>query len=70
MEEKKIDHYHQMRAKEFVDALFNKDYFRKDVSRDDMNAIEDFLAFLFQSLSESTKKLAELDKRAKQAGVV
>jgi len=66
MMDEKIDGYYQMRAKEIVDMLFDKGYFREDVSRDDMNDVENFLAWSFQMQCEFAKKIALLIKKTKK----
>lgn len=66
MEEKTIEKYYQMRAEELVDAMFDKDYFREDVDRGDMQGVEDLLAFVFKSNVESAIKLNELNKKFKE----
>ena len=64
----KIEPYYQNRAKEFVDMLFDKGYFREDVSRNGMDDVEEFLAYLFKSYCESSVKTALLTKRIKGEG--
>jgi hypothetical protein len=64
-EEKKIEPFYQARAKDFVDVLFDKGYFREDVSRDGMNDVEDLLAYFVQSYCESAVKCVLLTKKIK-----
>lgn len=66
MKDEKIEQFYQIRAKEIIDLLFDKNYFREDVSRDDMQGIEDFLAWSFKTQCESAVKCAELSKRARE----
>lgn len=61
----KIEGYYQARAKEVVDMLFDKGYFREDVSRDGMKDVEDFIAWDFQTQCESAKRITLLTKRIK-----
>ncbi len=56
MEDKKIEIYHQNKAKEIVDGLFEAKIFRGDITRDQIQAIEDLIAYYFQSDSEATAK--------------
>jgi hypothetical protein len=63
---KEVEEFYQSRAKEFVDELFDKGYFREDVSRDGINDVENLLAFLFQQYCESAKRCALLVKRVKE----
>lgn len=65
-EKPKIDGYYQAQAKNVVDCLFDKGFLREDVSRDDMNAIEDLIGFLFQSHCDMAAKAALLTKKAKE----
>lgn len=50
---KEIEPYYQKRAEEFIDLLFDKGYFGAEIKRKDMRDVEEFLAFLFQSYTES-----------------
>lgn len=62
---KEIQGFYKVRAKEVIDLLFDKCYFREDVSRDGMNDVEDFLAWSFQSQCQSAAKIALLTKKIK-----
>jgi len=64
--EEKVEGYYQIRAKELIDLLFDKKYFREDVSRDDMQGIEDFLAWTLQTQCKMAVKCALLSKRTKE----
>lgn len=64
--EDKIEGFYQVRAKEIVDMLFDKGYFREDVSRDGMKDVEDFIAWDLQFQCEQAKKMARLIKRIKE----
>lgn len=57
---KEIEKHYQKRAEEFIDSLYDNGYFIKEVTRKDMRAVEDLLAFLFQSGVESALKGQEL----------
>jgi hypothetical protein len=63
--DEKIEPFYQIRAKEIVDMLFDKGYFKEDVSRDGMNDVESFLAWSFQVQCESAKRIALLIKQTK-----
>lgn len=65
MTEEKIEGFYQIRAKEMIDMLFDKGFFREDISRDGMNTIEDFLAWSFQSQCKSAVTCAQLVKKVK-----
>ena len=62
MENEKVEPFYQIRAKEIIDLLFDKKYFREDVSRTDMQEVENFLAWSFQSQCQSQVKCALLCK--------
>ena len=57
---KDIEPYYQNRAKEVVDMLFNGKLFKDKITRDNLNAIEDLIAYLFQSDAKSARKCAEI----------
>lgn len=54
-----IEKYHQVRAKHLIDTLFDKGLFAEGVSRDDMQSVENLIAFEYQSNADSAKKIAE-----------
>ena len=64
-EKPKIDGYYQTQAKYVVDMLFDKGFLDKDVSRDDMDAIEEFIGYMFQTYSEMAANIAVLTKKGK-----
>ena len=63
--ESKIDLYYMKQAKHTVDMLFDKGFLDKDVSRDDMDAIEEFIGYMFQMYSEMAANVALLSKKGK-----
>lgn len=65
MTEEAANPYYQRQAKFFIDALFDKGYFRSDVKREEMKKIEDLLAFLYQSQTDIAVKCCEMLVRAK-----
>lgn len=66
MTETKIEPHYQARAKHIVDMLFDKGLFADGVSRDDMKALEDLIAFEYQSSADSTKRLIEILAKVKK----
>jgi hypothetical protein len=50
-------------AKLLVDMLFEKDLFRERISRDDMNALEDFIYLSLNGTYESEKRITALMKK-------
>lgn len=55
----KIEPYYQARAKHLVDLLFDSGLFNENVTRDKMQAVEDLVAFEYQSSADTAKRLAE-----------
>jgi len=47
-------------AKSIVDLFFNTKLFKDDVTRDDMNGTEEFIAYCMQSRFESYLKIQKL----------
>lgn len=66
MEDEKVEGFYQERGKEIVDMMFDKGYFREDVSREGMKQVEDFLAWYIQTQCNSAVKVALLTKRIKE----
>ena len=65
-EKPKIDGYYMRQAKYIVDMLFDKGFLDKDCSRDDMDAIEEFMGYMFQSYSDMAANVALLTKKGKE----
>ena len=63
--EVKVDPYYQRRAKEMVDMFFDGQMFNKSLSRDDLMAIENYLAWEFETTATSSKKITKLMARIK-----
>lgn len=58
--EKEISIHHQNKAKEIVDTLFDKNIFNPRLSRDDMNSVEDLLAFYIEMEYNSAKTALDM----------
>lgn len=58
--DKTIEPYYQAEAKRIIDSMFDCKVFNEKMTRDDMKAYEDLLAYYFQSQNDSTKKATEL----------
>ena len=54
------ENYFKQDAKQIVDMLFDNNVFRKNVTREDMNATEEFINFLMESKFEIHLKLENL----------
>ena len=65
MEEEKIDPYYQNQAKGIIDMLFDAKLFHEKVSRDDMNAVEDLIAYYFKTFVDTANRMAELTTKWK-----
>jgi hypothetical protein len=59
----KIDKYYLKKAEEVVDALFDKGYFKEDVSRKEMTKVEELIGYIIQSESESAVKMHEMIRK-------
>ncbi len=57
--DEKIEPYYQSEAKRFVDSMFDSKIFSEKMTRDDLNAYEDLLAFYMQSHAQSAQKVAD-----------
>lgn len=64
MDKEKIEPFYQLRAKEVVDVIFDKHYFKDSVTRDDMQKVEDFLAWNMQYQCQSAVQCALLINKA------
>lgn len=65
----KIEPYYQARAKFLVDSLFDNKLFRDDVTRDKMQAVEDLIAFEYQSSADTAQRLADFHAKHNLLGV-
>ena len=55
--------YFKQDAKQIVDMLFDNKIFREDVTRDDLNAVENHINFLLDSKFDSHLRLEKLVKK-------
>lgn len=53
MKKQKIEKRYRIRARDFVDNVFDKGYFASGVTRKDMRYVEEYLAFLLQSSAQT-----------------
>lgn len=61
--ENKIETYYQNQGKLLIDTLFDAKIFAEKITRNDLQAFEDFAAYLFQSEAYSAKKIAAFKAR-------
>lgn len=64
-----IEKYYQARAKNLVDTLFEKGLFNDSLSRDDMRAVENLIAFEYQSSADSVKRTSEFLANIKETNL-
>ena len=55
-----ISIHHQNKAKEIVDTMFDKNVFNQKFSRDDLQKVEDLIAFYIHMEHESAKRALEV----------
>lgn len=56
----KIEPYYQAKGKFIVDALFDKKMFHENLTRDDMQATENLLAWILQNEAQSSARATRL----------
>lgn len=54
-----VEEYYKREAKKLTDLLFNKGFLDKDLSRQSINWLEDFLGYIMQTQVESAVKANE-----------
>lgn len=55
-----ISIHRQNKAKEIVDTLFEKNVFNQSMTRNDLQSVEDLIAFYIQSEYNSAKRSEEI----------
>jgi hypothetical protein len=60
-----IDSYYKARAKDLTDFLFNEGFLHDDLSRQSIDALEHYLAFILQSHCELAVQAAMLVKKVR-----
>lgn len=66
--EKEIDQCYKNDAKRIVDTLFESGVFHEKITRDDMNAFENLIAFYLDSNAKSVKRDLEFIETVKHLG--
>lgn len=59
-EQKLRDPYYQKAAKHVVDNLFNNGVFNEKLSRNDLQSVEDLIAFYFDSYAHTARRAADI----------
>ena len=62
----KIEPYYRKQAQWFIDMLFDKGYFDRDTTREDMRQAEELLAYQFQSQAETAASGERLLRRVRE----
>lgn len=62
-DDKKIDPYYKRIAVEFVDMMYDTKLINPDVKREDVRALDDYVAYTYQSVYDSAKRQVEFTKK-------
>ena len=62
----KIESHLQAKAKYVIDTLFDKGYFNTNIQRDEMNDVENLLAFTYQQVSDDKAHSIEISRRFRE----
>lgn len=65
MEDLEIEEFYRRRAKDHVNMLFDKNLLNPELSREGIQWLEDYMAFIFQSDAKMTEKTTLLIARLK-----
>ena len=65
MNEPEIDLHYKKRAEEFIDMLFDTHLLNPEIKRKDMRAVEDYLAYMYQSHANSAKTFLQFEAKIK-----
>ena len=60
------DPYYQKEAKRMVDMFFDNRLFNEKLTRDDLQSVEDLIAFYLDSTAKTTKKAADIMNRVRK----
>lgn len=63
MEEVQV--FYKKHAKELTDFLFDKDFLNKDLTRESIDILEDYIGYLIQSLCDSAVRCSALTRKIK-----
>jgi len=66
MSEIEVDGYYKRQANDLVNLLFDKEFLNKDLARESLDWLEDYIGFVLQSQANSAAKCAVLTARMKQ----
>jgi len=61
-----IAQYYQLRARELVDTLFDNKLFDERLTRDNLQSIEDLIAYEYQSFADSNRRTLEILSKLKK----
>ena len=60
MSEIKVEEYYKKQAKDLTNLLFDKDFLNKELTRESIDWLEDYIGFIFQSQCQTAVKAAVL----------
>lgn len=63
---KKVDKHYQIKAKQFVNMMYDKNFINPEITRESMDWLEDFTGFAMQLECEMAVKVATLSARLKK----
>lgn len=66
MSKTEIDPYYKREARELVDFFYDKGFINPEIPRRTLEAVEDYIAFLFQSKAEASSKTALIMEQLKE----
>jgi len=66
MSEIKVEEYYKKQAKDLTNLLFDKDFLNKELTRESIDWLEDYIGFIIQSQCQTAVKAAVLVARLKK----
>jgi len=61
-----VDEFYKRKAKDLTNLLFDKGFLAKDLTRESIDWLEDYLGFTLQSEAQMSAKAALLTKKARE----
>jgi hypothetical protein len=61
-----IEPYYKRTAVEFVDMIYDTKLINPEVKREDTRALDDYIAYMFQSIHNSAKRSIEFSEKMKK----
>lgn len=63
---KDVEKFYLIRGEELIDNLFQKGYFREDVSRKELRQLDELVGWLFQSYAQSAVNIDRVTRKIKE----